>query len=87
MKTTLFCYLFLCLFIDNVLEISSEWSFQVEYNVLEQKMITFLLIDDYIIVCNFVQYTKNHTHTFSLETELFYSLLDITFYEPSLALK
>lgn len=59
MKTTLFCYLFLCLFIDNVLEISSEWSFQVEYNVLEQKMITFLLIDDYIIVCNFVQYTKN----------------------------
>lgn len=61
MKTTLFCYLFLCLFIDNVLEISSEWSFKVEYNVLEQKMITFLLIDDYIIVCNFVQYTKNHT--------------------------
>lgn len=59
MKTTLFCYLFLCLFIDNVLEISSEWSFKVEYNVLEQKMITFLLIDDYIIVCNFVQYTKN----------------------------
>lgn len=64
MKTTLFCYLFLCLFIDNVLEISSEWSFKVEYNVLEQKMITFLLIDDYIIVCNFVQYTKNHTHIF-----------------------
>lgn len=59
MKTTLFCYLFLCLFIDNVLKISSEWSFKVEYNVLEQKMITFLLIDDYIIVCNFVQYTKN----------------------------
>lgn len=62
MKTTLFCYLFLCLFIDNVLEISSEWSFKVEYNLLEQKMITFLLIDDYIIVCNFVQYTKK-THT------------------------
>lgn len=62
MKTTLFCYRFLCLFIDDVLEISSEWSFKEEYNVLEQKMITFLLIDDYLIVCNFVQYTKNNTH-------------------------